>query len=741
MKKTNIQLVTVMVCIAIIGSLLFSRMLYSQIRKEHKKRKDVTVEKLDFKKAKKEHGILAVPLKLNYQGYLTDNSSNPVSDTVTMEFKIFDAEIGGIELWSSGNQLVGVESGIFHYILGNVPLSMFSDGTPRWLELIVNGEVLSPRTEITSVPWAYYATVSDSTGTGGADSNWTLGGNVLYPSGNYGLSMRQSNVLYGNYDSTHVNFGIACTTGTTGSNKLYCTVSGGLLNSASGGNATVGGGFCNTASSSNATIGGGIFNSATHGYATVGGGDSNNASSWWATVGGGEFNTASGECAIVGGGKSNIASASFTTIGGGENNTADSSDYATVCGGQDNRASGEWSTIGGGLNNASSDFATTVAGGERNIANKDHATVAGGIYNNAIADQATVGGGGGNTASGDYTTVSGGWFNNASGTRATVCGGESNIASGQYATVGGGWRNVASEDYATVAGGDTNTASGLCTTVGGGQHNTAILHYAIVGGGEFNTASGPYTTVGGGWDNTASGFYATVSGGKSNNANGLGATVSGGSYNSSNADNATVCGGVFNCTNGYGSVIPGGNEDTITVNGNFSMIFGLSVYVDTPNRVVFFNGSQSGYLGINRDDHDGGVLHPVHVGTDGTNGNGAHLTAGGTWTNGSSREFKEEFQELCGSEILDKVKLIDVMRWRYKGTDEYHIGPVAEDFYEIFNLGTDNRYLASSDVSGVALRAVQELLVLFKTQQKTNQNQQKEIERLQQEIKELKSRK
>lgn len=47
--------------------------------------------------------------------------------------------------------------------------------------------------------------------------------------------------------------------------------------------------------------------------------------------------------------------------------------------------------------------------------------------------------------------------------------------------------------------------------------------------------------------------------------------------------------------------------------------------------------------------------------------------------------------------------------WYYKGTNEYHIGPYAEEFYHTFNTGTDQHYISTVDPAGIALKAIQEL--------------------------------
>jgi len=499
---------------------------------------------------------------------------------------------------------------------------------------------------------------------------------------------------------------------------------------ASGDYSVIGGGRNNTASSTYATVGGGVNNTASGNRATVGGGRSNTASGDDATVGGGFLNTASGDLATVGGGRSNTASGNLVTVGGGEGNTA-SSGYATVGGGGGNTASGFAATVGGGGGNTASGDDATVGGGYQNTASAQYATVGGGRGNTA-SGSAFVGGGRGNTASGSGATIGGGLLNTASALYAIVGGGLRNTASSDYATVGGGWFNTASGNSATVGGGYANTASGYIATVGGGRGDTASGDVATVGGGDRNTASAQYATVGGGYKNTASGAAATVGGGYANTASAQYATVGGGRDDTASGLWATVGGGRGNSASGNYSVVPGGYSNT--ANANFNLVFGENVdpSVTETHRVYFFgDGSNlntpnpSGFLVINRLDGD----HPIHVGTTGGgNGNGAYLTTGGTWTSTSSRSFKERFVQYRPAEVLEKILQLPVEGYFYKGTEEYHITPMAEDFYRLFGTGvheiieTDStgqlvrrpnpdvdKYLAASDVAGVALLGVQAL--------------------------------
>jgi hypothetical protein len=108
----------------------------------------------------------------------------------------------------------------------------------------------------------------------------------------------------------------------------------------------------------------------------------------------------------------------------------------------------------------------------------------------------------------------------------------------------------------------------------------------------------------------------------------------------------------------------------------------------------------------------------LQVGTNATNGNGARLTQGGTWTNGSDSAIKDAVTKLDGADILAKIKQLSITRWKYKGTNEYHIGPMAQDFYKLFKVGTDDKSISSIDPAGIALKAIQEQQKIIDAQQK-----------------------
>ncbi len=99
-----------------------------------------------------------VPQTIDYQGRLADSDGNYLNSVVTVDFLIYNAEFDGTLLWSE-TQDVSCANGIFHVQLGSLvtfPTDLF-DNADRWLELVVSGETLSPRTAIASVPYSIKA--------------------------------------------------------------------------------------------------------------------------------------------------------------------------------------------------------------------------------------------------------------------------------------------------------------------------------------------------------------------------------------------------------------------------------------------------------------------------------------------------------------------------------------------------------------------------------------------------------
>lgn len=114
-------------------------------------------------------GKAGIPHEINYQGYLTDDAGNAITDALEMVFSIWDTPSSGNQLWSETQPEVAVIDGLFNVLLGSVnpiPPGIFT-GAPCWLQTQVGSEILSPRKEIVSVGYAYCAGRADSANVAG----------------------------------------------------------------------------------------------------------------------------------------------------------------------------------------------------------------------------------------------------------------------------------------------------------------------------------------------------------------------------------------------------------------------------------------------------------------------------------------------------------------------------------------------------------------------------------------------
>lgn len=86
-----------------------------------------------------------------------------------------------------------------------------------------------------------------------------------------------------------------------------------------------------------------------------------------------------------------------------------------------------------------------------------------------------------------------------------------------------------------------------------------------------------------------------------------------------------------------------------------------------------------------------------------------NLTAGGTLSGSSDVGRKENFGTVDPEQILEKLATVPVKTWSYKGEPVTHVGPMAQDFHQAFELGASDRSIAMADADGVALASIQAL--------------------------------
>jgi hypothetical protein len=109
----------------------------------------------------------AVPTTLSFTARLTDGAT-PVEGPVDLHVAVFDAPTAGTLVWEETHAGVVASRGLVYASLGGVDpvnngidASVFS-GAPMFIELTVDGDVLSPRIPVASVPYAVKAGVAES---------------------------------------------------------------------------------------------------------------------------------------------------------------------------------------------------------------------------------------------------------------------------------------------------------------------------------------------------------------------------------------------------------------------------------------------------------------------------------------------------------------------------------------------------------------------------------------------------
>ena len=154
--------------------------------------------------------------------------------------------------------------------------------------------------------------------------------------------------------------------------------------------------------------------------------------------------------------------------------------------------------------------------------------------------------------------------------------------------------------------------------------------------------------------------------------------------------------------------------DYAQAQGTATIVIGNNLYNGNANTVAIGNSSNT-TIKLNGATS---TSYALQVGTSSSNGNGAYLTKGGVWTNASDVNLKESFSFINGNEILQKIAQLNITKWKYIGTDEYHIGQMAQDFYALFNVGNDDKRISTIDPSGIALVGIQALNEKIDLQQK-----------------------
>ena len=175
-------------------------------------------------------------------------------------------------------------------------------------------------------------------------------------------------------------------------------------------------------------------------------------------------------------------------------------------------------------------------------------------------------------------------------------------------------------------------------------------------------------------------------------------------------------------TTGINNTFIGANSDAISSNVSNSIVIGNICIIDQSNAIRLGNSSVN-KIGIGRSPASTNIMD--------FQATTAKLTTGGVWTNASDRKLKNNFQDLDANDILNKVSQLHIQRWHYIADRDAttHIGPVAQDFHQLFGVGDDTT-ISTIDPSGVALLAIQALTEKDKQKDQAIARQQDQIDEL-----------
>jgi Chaperone of endosialidase len=570
---------------------------------------------------------------------------------------------------------------------------------------------------------------------------------------------------------------------------------GGELNSIGTNNyeSVIVGGYFNLIGNNNfeSAIVGGDNNSILVPYSSafIGGGFQNTISSngYGGIIVGGGDNTNNGNVSFIGAGNQNLVNSDESVIVGGFNNTVSSNSVGTtITGGTGNYAGGQYSFIGGGAVNSANGFLSTSVGGQGNAAIANNSTMVGGLFNTNFGVLAFMGGGDNNFASGFASVISGGESNNAWG--------QFSMAAGYHASAFHDGTFVWSDfEPANFSFNSTSSNQFLIRALNGVGINTnnpqAALHVNgtiiannFIGGGatlsglNFSQLTG--TLLSSEFSGTYSSALTFNNAGNSFTGNGSGLT----SLNANNISSGTVADArltanvallnrdpqTFTGQNSFngssvniaGSLVMTDPTKSIsfpsTSGANAPMITMFSSGIGNANRMVIAHSSAFSSYGLQYEDANdrfyfiGGGVNALTIDL-GTRNVGVGVTNpatrfqvvnatcdGNNWVNSSDRNLKENFTPVEPLSVLEKVAELPILKWNYK-TDpaQTHLGPVAQDFRAAFELGPDDKHIATVDEGGVALAAIQGLNQKLEEQRGELTKKETEISELKQRLERL----
>ncbi len=249
--------------------------------------------------------------------------------------------------------------------------------------------------------------------------------------------------------------------------------------------------------------------------------------------------------------------------------------------------------------------------------------------------------------------------------------GNSNNASGAYATSSGQLSSATGAN--SVAMGYGCIGSNVSAIAIGSACNATGVYSVALGRGIIASDS---AAIGIGYHSNATGKFSLAFG----------------AYTTASGNYSTTMGWYANSNGKKGSFVYADNSSTVATNSTADNQF----VVRASGGVMLFSNS-----GLTS-----GVSLPA---------------GGGSWASVSDRNKKENFVKVDGDKILQGIEMLEITSWNYKtqSPDIKHIGPMAQDFYKLFNFGESDTTITSIDIDGINLIALQTLALKTKELQKS----------------------
>ncbi len=418
-------------------------------------------------------------------------------------------------------------------------------------------------------------------------------------------------------------------------------------------------------------------------------------------------------------GVGNIASG-YGSLATGRNTIAGGS-YATAMG-YDTRATGTYSTALGTLTEANAYY--SLASGNSSVASGSASTAMGwgttasGQYSTSMGS-GTVASGGESTAMGENSSAIGRW--------SVAIGYNSNASAVQSIAIGANCE--ATGDYSHSFGSSADATGNNSLALGAATTSSGLVSTAM---GNVTTASGDYSTAMGfsteaiGEYSTAMGYNSIVSGSEGSVAMGYETSVQGQAslamgFRAYTRNSYSLAIGAFaGCKESFsialGHHAKAHHNASIVFSANADIPLADSVYTGGDEQMVF--RADGGVYFTNA-----GGAAPYNTARLINTSTGGYLSAGGTWTNASSRDYKENISELSTQQALNSFNQLTPVTYNYKvDSEEDCVGFIAEDVPDLVST-RDRKGLSPMDIVAVLTKVVQ--------------NQQHEIDLLKQQISQI----